>query len=184
MARKNVSKREYLNAAGEKSVGPDAQGVVNYHLLGADGNAAKVFTFDPTSPGAHMFAQFGFVTKIGNEVNSVLNGDDPGTVEDAIASVEEFLAGVAQGQWREPGEGKARGPKYDKDVLASTLFADRSPEKRTGDWADVATIRARLDNDKSFFAKVRNNAQAMASYHKEMAARGAAAQTKGVDDLD
>lgn len=183
MARKNVSKRAYLNADNSKSVGPAADGAVEYQLLNAGGEVHKTFRFDPTSPGAHMFAQFGFVTKVGNVANSVLNGDEPGTHEDAAADIEEFLQAIANGQWREPGEGRARGPKYDKDVLAEVLFAGRSVAKRTGEWADVATIRQRLE-DKSFYAKVRNNAAAMNSYHAEMAKRGEAAGSKSVDDLD
>lgn len=183
MARKNVSKRAYLKGDNSKSVGPDAAGAVEYHLLNADGTVHKAFRFDPTSPGGHMFAQFGFVTKVGNVANSVLNGEDPGSTEDAAADIEEFLQAIASGQWREPGEGRARGPKFDKDVLASVLYEGRAPEKRTGDWADVAVIRQRLD-DKSFYAKVRNNAGAMAAYHAEMAKRGTTAQSKTVDDLD
>jgi hypothetical protein len=185
MARKNVSKRHYQDSAGEKSVGPASDGRVIFALLGTDGSTLKEFDSSALNEKARaMFAQFGFVTKVGNVANSVLNGDDPGTPEDAAADIEEFLAGLAMDPpvWREPGEGRARGPKYDKDVLASVLYEGRSAEKRTGDWADVATIRARLD-DKSFYAKVRNNAGAMASYYKAMAERGAAAQTATVDDL-
>jgi hypothetical protein len=183
MARKKVSQRAYLTADNTKSVGPDASGAVEYQLLNAGGEVHKTFRFDPTSPGAHMFAQFGFVTKVGNVANSVLNGDEPGSVDDAATDIEEFLNSIATGAWREPGEARARGPKYDKAVLATVLYEGRSPEKRTGEWADVATILARLE-DKSFYAKVRNNAAAMAAYHAEMAKRGEAAGTKSVDDLD
>lgn len=184
MARKNVSKRQYLGADGSKSVGPSADGKVDYILLGDDGSPKATFSLDKNSPGLLQFAQFGFVTKVGNVANSVLNGDEPGTVDEAKADIEEFLAGLAQDppQWREPGEGRARGPKYDKDVLASVLFAGRSADKRTGDWADVATIRQRLE-DKSFYAKVRNNAGAMAGYYAEMAKRGEEQKSESVDDL-
>lgn len=183
-SRKKVSTRQYLDSEGEKSVGPAASGRVNYQLLNADGTVHKEFTFDSASPGGHLFAQFGFVTKVGNVANSVLNGTEPGSVEDAAADIEEFLASIAAGQWREPGEARARGPKFDKDVLASVLFAGRTAEKRTDDWADVGVIRQRLEDDKSFYAKVRNNAQAMADYYAEMARRGADVKTSSVDDLD
>lgn len=183
MARKNVSKRAYLKDDGSKSVGPDTTGAVEYQLLNADGSVHKAFRFEPNSPGGHMFAQFGFVTKIGNVANSVLNGDEPGTTEDAAGDIEEFLNAIASGTWREPGEGRARGPKFDKDILASVLYAGRAADKRTGDWADVAAIRQRLE-DKSFYAKVRNNSGAMAAYHAEMAKRGESQASKTVDDLD
>lgn len=185
MARKNVSKREYQNSSGEKSVGPSADGRVLFALLGADGKPVETFDSSTLTEAARaMMAQFGFVTKVGNVANSVLNGDEPGTPDDAAADIREFLAGLALDppQWREPGEGRARGPKYDKDVLAQVLYEGRSADKRTGEWADVATIRARLD-DKSFYAKVRNNAGAMAAYYKAMAEKGADAQTASVDDL-
>jgi hypothetical protein len=180
MARKNVSKREYLNADGAKSVGPDSTGKVNYVLLNADATPHTVFSFDPASPGAHLFAQFGFVTKVGNVANSVLNGDDPGTTEDAAADI---LTSIAAGVWREPGEGRARGPKYDKETLATVLFNGRAADKRTGNWESIESLTAYL-NDKSFYAKVRNNAQAMADYHAAMAAKGTAAAAKGIDDLE
>lgn len=183
--RKNVSTRAYLAADGSKSVGPNAGGKVQYILLADDGKTPhSTFEFDLNSPGGHMFAQFGFVTKIGNVANSVLNGAEPGTIEDAAGEIQDFLNGIADGNWREPGESRARGPKYDKAVLAYVLFEGRSADKRTGDWADADTIQARLDNDKSFYAKVRNNQAAMAAYHAEMAKRGTAAQSKTVDDLD
>lgn len=183
MARKNVSKRAYLTPDNAKSVGPDIAGAVEYQLLNAGGEVHKTFRFDPTSPGGHMFAQFGFVTKVGNVANSVLNGDEPGSVDDAAADIEEFLTAIAAGTWREPGESRARGPKYDKAVLAAVLFNGRSADKRTGEWESEAKVLARLD-DKSFYAKVRNNSAAMASYHAEMAKRGESAQSKTVDDLD
>lgn len=182
-SRKNVSKRQYLDSADAKSVGPAATGRVVYQLLNGDGTTHKEFAFGPDSPGAHMFAQFGFVTKVGNVANSVLNGDDPGTIADAAGDIDEFLASIAAGVWREPGEGRARGPKYDKAVLAAVLYEGRSAEKRTGDWESADRIMARLE-DKSFYAKVRNNAAAMAAYHAEMARRGESAQSKTVDDLD
>lgn len=178
MARKNVSNRKYLTADGSKSVGPAASGKVVYELLNADGTVHTPFEYagDP-------LAQFGFVTKVGNVANSVLNGDDPGTVDDAAGDITEFLAGLANGVWREPGEGRARGPKFDKDLLASVLFDGRAPEKRVGDWADVASLRTKLD-DKSFYAKVRANAGAMAGYYAELAKRGGEASPAAtVDDL-
>jgi len=182
-SRKKVSQRAYLTGDNSKSVGPAADGAVEYQLLNTGGEVHKTFRFDPTSPGGHMFAQFGFVTKVGNVANSVLNGDEPGSIDDAATDIEEFLQSIANGTWREPGESRARGPKYDKAVLAYVLFAGRSAEKRTGEWADEATVLARLE-DKSFYAKVRNNAAAMAAYHAEMAKRGESAGTKTVDDLD
>ncbi len=161
------------------AVGPAVGGKVIYELLQADGKTVHTpfeYTGDPLS-------QFGFVTKVGNVANSVLNGDDPGSVDDAATDITEFLASIAKGVWREPGEGRARGPKYDKDLLASVLFEGRAAEKRVGKFADLATVREALE-DKSFYAKVRANAGAMAGYYAELAKRGGeAAPQASVDDL-
>lgn len=183
MARKNVSNRLYQDADGKKSVGPDKAGRVVYQLLAADGKSVHTeFTLDKDSPGVFPFAQFGFVTKVGNVANSVLNADDAGTVDDAAADIKEFLDGIANGLWREPGEGRAKGPKFDKDLLAEVLYQGRATDKRVGEWADTGAIRTRLD-DKSFYAKVRANNGAMAAYYKALAERGEQASPASVDDL-
>lgn len=188
MARKNVSNRQYKTADGGKSVGPAPTGSVTYQLLKADGETTqKEFTLGADTPAAmlYMLAQFGFVTKVGNVANSVLNGTDPGTVEDAEADIVEFLAGLEKGVWREPGEGRARGPKYDKAILAFVLYEGRAADKRVGNFASVDSLMQALE-DKSFYAKVRNNAGAMAAYYAELAKRqgdGDSAKPATVDDL-
>ena len=171
--RKRVSERRFLNAAGEKSVGPVADGSVQYILLGSDGKTAlKSWTLDGSSPGLAQLAMFGFVTKVGNVANSVLNADEPGTPEEAAEEIDAFIAGLADGTWREAATGASRGPKYDKDVLASALIAELG-EKAKG---DVAHYRERLD-DKSYYAKVRANTAIMARYMTMMKDRAAEAPT-------
>lgn len=166
-SRKSVSKRQYKDAKGEKSIGPDANGSVEYVLLGDDGKTPlKSWTLDSKGPGLLQFAQFGFVTKVGNVANSVLNGDDPGGRQDAADEVDAFLDALANGTWREPGEGGPRGPKYDRDVLAAAIvhvLADKAA-------GDAAYYKAKLD-DKSYHAKARGNTKVMAKYHADMAAR-------------
>jgi hypothetical protein len=167
-SRKTVSTRTYLDSAGKESSYPVNGGSVTYTLLGDDGKTA-VKTW-PYSGGA--FAQFGFVTKVGNVINTVLNADEPGTREEAAAEAQVFLAGVEQVIWREPTAGIARGPKYDRDVLAESLVAELAASAK----GDSAHYRTRLD-DKAYYAKVRNNPAVMARYMTAMAAKGATSES-------
>lgn len=186
MAKKqNVSVREYLNAAGEKSTGPSPDGRVVYKLLADDGKSVlKEFVLDKNAPAEmiFMFAQFGFVTKTGNVANSVLNGEEPGTRDEAAGDIEEFLAGMSGPTpvWREPGEGRARGPKYDKAVLGFTLHAWLEAKGLAK--GDAASYVERLD-DKSYYAKVRAQTEVMAAYHAEMAKRGTAPAASNAENL-
>src|SRR5207244_3554658 len=76
----------------------------------------------PAGAAATMFAVFGFWTKLGNVLNTVLNDkDSPGTPDEAAQEIDDFLAGATTGTWREAGEGVGRGPKYDNDILGSVL---------------------------------------------------------------
>jgi hypothetical protein len=169
MARARVSERTLLTADGSEAERMnDAQGAA-YKLV-ANGKEF-VYQYGENAHADRMFGIFGFVTKIGNEANTVLNNDkEPGDADDAAAEITDFLAGVANGIWREVGEGVARGPKYDKAVLAESLHKVLGA-KATG---DVASYVARLD-DKSYYAKVRANIEVMAAYTAAMAERGKAA---------
>lgn len=164
MARKNVSNRVFLKADGTKSVGPDPAGSVKYQLLEGDGQTVhKEWEWR----GDH-FSQFGFVTKVGNVANSVLNADEPGTAADAAEEIDTFLAGIAAGVWREPGTGAARGPKYDTAILAHVLHAMLGNTAK----GDSDHYRGRLEADKSYRLKVVARDDIKAAYWAEVTARG------------
>lgn len=143
-SRKRISKREYFDAAGEKSGGPAEGGKVVYTILNDDKTALQEFT-----RSGSMLEQFGFVTKVGNVANTVLNGETPGTREEAAAEIEAWLEDLDNGQWREPGQ--ARAPKWNKDILAASLHEALGATAK----GEVDHYRKRLD-DKAFFGKVVN----------------------------
>lgn len=169
-AKRQIAKREWINKAGEKlpTGSPDVAGV-RYTFI-STGKSVEFMLGDDNL--TRQFAAMGAVTKLGNVVNSIVNADDYDG-GDPMPAVEEWLTNAINGEWREPAEGgTARGPKYDKDVLAAALHAELA-EKATG---DVASYRTRLD-DRSYYAKVRANPKVMSRYMQEMAAKGSADAT-------
>lgn len=176
MARAKVSERTLLLADGSEAERMNDATGASYKLV-ANGRSFD-YQYGANPHQDRMFGIFGFITKVGNEANSVLNNDkEPGDADDAAVAIEEFLQGVSAGVWREVGEGAARGPKYDKDVLAAALVGVLAATAK----GDVAHYRERLE-DKSYYAKVRANTEVMAAYMAEMASRGKATGT-GTDAL-
>lgn len=79
------------------------------------------FDFSQDGPAKTAFAIFGYHTKVGNVANTILNHKDaPGTLQDAANAIKEFIQGVKDGLWREPG---VAGPRYDVAVLAKAIAA-------------------------------------------------------------
>lgn len=167
--RSAIAKREWINDSGEKVVAGDQSAVGFRYTYLATGKSVD-YIIGEAGKLATMFGIMGGLTKVGNIVNSIVNADDYDGSTDPMPEVEAWLKEADAGQWREPGEGgAARGPKYDKDVLAAALHGVLG-SKVTG---DVASYRARLD-DKSYYAKVRANVQVMSAYMKAMADKGSA----------
>lgn len=166
--RKRVSERSFIDADGAEVERMEQATGARYKLV----ENGRTFDVQLGEPGklATMFAVFGAWTKLGNVANSVLNDkDEPGDADQAADEIDAFIASCEAGIWREVSEGSKRGPKYDKDVLASVLYAAlQAAGKAKG---DVADYRTKLD-DASYYAKVRANTDIMAKYHAEMAARG------------
>jgi hypothetical protein len=129
-----------------------------------------------------MHAVIGWWTKLGNVVNTVVNDkDSPGTLDDAAVAVTEHVENCLKGIWREVTEGVARGPKYDKDILAGALLAVLTRENKAK--GDLANYRLRLD-DKSYAAKVRARGDVMAQYYQDLQARGNGDKpVAAIDDL-
>lgn len=150
MAREKRSERAFINAEGKEVERMEQATGARYTLgSGTSENFAAVRSFDiqlgEAGSPATMYAVFGFHTKIGNVANTVLNDkDEPGTVEDAAASIEEFMASVGGGVWREAGEGGVRGPKYDNAILAEALVRVLGSAAK----GDVGHYQARLDDPK------------------------------------
>lgn len=164
--RAAIAKREWINDSGEKVVAgsPDAVGFRYTYL--ASGKAVD-YIIGEKAKLATMFGIMGGLTKVGNIVNSIINADDYDGKTDPMIEVEAWLKEADAGKWREIGEGAARGPKYDKAVLASSLVQVLGAKAQ----GDVAHYAEKLE-DKSYYAKVRANPTVMAKYMEEMAARG------------
>lgn len=162
-----IAKREWINAQGERipTGSADVAGA-RYTYLATGGSVE--YRYGENEQLDRQFAAMGAVTKLGNIVNTITN-DDSYDGSDPIPDVIAWLKEASGGQWREAGEGVARGPKYDKDVLAAVLLAALG-DKAAG---DLLSYRQRLD-DKSYYAKVRANTKIMAAYATEIAKRGGA----------
>lgn|SRR5262245_47984300 len=171
--RKAIAERDWLNADGEvvSTGSPDVAGVRYTYL--ATGTSIE-YVLGQNEQLDRQFAAMGAVTKIGNVVNTFKADGESG---DPIDAVKEWLQAAMGGEWREAGEAVARGPKYDKDILAAVILQVLG-EKAAG---DIASYRQRLD-DKSYYAKVRAKTKIMAAYHAELAKRGKDDETN-VDDL-
>ena len=165
--RNAIAKREWINDEGAKVVA-GSPGAVGFRYTFLASGKSVDYIIGEAGKLATMFGIMGGLTKVGNIVNSIVNADDYDG-SDPMPDVEEWLKEADAGQWREPGEGVTRGPKYDKDVLASVLVVKLG----AGAKGDVAHYRLRLD-DKSYYAKVRANTEVMASYMAVMAERGKA----------
>lgn len=167
--RKAIAVREWINDKGEKVVAGDPTAVGFRYTYKATGGQVE-YLIGPAGKLATMFGIMGGLTKIGNIVNSIVNDDGYDGASDPMPAVSEWLTKADQtGEWREPGDGVARGPKYDKDTLAAALLRVLAGDAK----GDVAFYRNKLE-DKGYYAKVRSNTKVMAAYHADMAAKGGA----------
>jgi hypothetical protein len=189
--RRRVSDRSFINAKGEEVDHiHDATGA-RYTLVGL-GKSFDVDCSDPAlvGPGKPitMAAIFGIHTKVGNVANTTMNDkDDPGTVEDAAADIQDWLDGLMQGTWRETATGTARGPKYDNAILAHVLHGQiMTAQRESGGLApagDAAHYEKRLGDDKGYRAKVLANPAIKTGYYAELAKRGATTTAPSVAGL-
>lgn len=165
--RKAIATREWINDKGEKvpTGSPDAVGF-RYTFKATGASVDYICT---PSQLTTMFAIMGGLTKVGNIVNSIVNADGYDGA-DPMEDVKEWLELAIAGKWREAGEAAARGPKYDKDVLAGALLVVLGSSAK----GDIAHYRERLD-DKGYYAKVRGQPAVMAQYYKDLEARGGGA---------
>lgn len=176
--RAAIAKREWVDESGAHT--PDRAKAVGarYTYLKSGNSLERVFG-DAGKPET-MCACMGWLTKVGNIVNSVVNADDYDGATDPMIEAKDWDTELGNGIWREAGEGVARGPKYDKDTLAGALLACLTAKGAAK--SDLAGYRTRLD-DKSYYAKVRANTEVMAQYYKDLAAKGGEAVAPNTDSL-
>lgn len=169
---RKVAEHAYIKADGSEADSiNDATGISYTHVR--DG-----WNFDWQIPGAvagnpaTLLALFGARTLATNTTSGARQRG-----EDEQESLIERFGNVESGIWRERAEGVARGPKYDKDVLAQVLHATLVADGHTPQ-GDASHYRDKLE-DRSYYAKVRANTKVMAAYMAEMAERGAAVADTG-----
>lgn len=187
--RKQVSKRDYLNEAGEVVTKMEEAHAARYSLLGSDhAYTLQVKGDDIDADAVAMFAVIGYHTKIGNVANTVLNDkDDPGETDDAAAAIEQFLDDVARGVWAEKTEGGG-GAKVNRDHLAQAVMNVMVPALQaqvaagTKEALVYEKVRAQLDSDKVFFRNMRQVPEIQKEYAK-LAGTGSGKTVADVADL-
>jgi hypothetical protein len=175
--KKAISKREWIDAAGVK-IATGGATVAGFRYTNLESGESAQFMFADNPVLTAQFAAMGGLTKIGNVVNSVVNADDYDGSNPMVAA-NEWLAAANGGEWREPGDGVARGPKYDNGVLADVIAA------MPGAKGDSAHYVAKLD-DKKYRAAVLRVEEVMAAYAAEATKRGLvtkAPAAKSVGDI-
>lgn len=105
-----------------------------------------------------MLAAFGARTLMINTTSGARQRD-----EDEQEALDSRWAQITAGQWRERGEGVARGPKYDKAILGQAIIDTLSDPSKAG--GDAAYYAAKLE-DRSYYAKVRARNVVMARYYE------------------
>lgn len=177
--RKAIANRELIDASGAVVADETLATGARYTFL-ATGTSEERQWGQPPGSAIVMCANFGWLTKVGNEVNSVKQADDYDG-SDPMLAAKEFNAYLdsTPPQWGKESDGTAaRGPKYDKDVLAGALVTCLGSNAK----GDVAQYRLRLD-DKSYYAKVRAQSAVMAQYYKDLAAKGTPAESPALDSV-
>lgn len=144
--------REFIDADGNKVEDKmDAKGA-RYTLRS---NGKSITLMFGANPATFALAAMGFVTKIGNVVNTVVNGPDAGSDDDAYEAASDWLAQLESGVWREKVEGVGTA-RIDKDALARAVV-DVKPQ-------DYDKVREKLESDPAFVRKVRQHTKVRELY--------------------
>ena len=146
--------REFIDTDGNKVEDKiDAKGA--RYTMRSNNRSAEMFF--AANPQTFALAALGFVTKVGNVVNTVVNGPDQGSDDDAMDAVDEFIEQLNGGVWREKVEGVGTA-RIDKDALARAIV-EVKPQ-------DHAKVRERLENDPAFVRKVRQHTKVRELYEQ------------------
>ena len=161
---KRVSRsiRTWIDADGNKVDPKDAVGA-RYQVKDDKGAVVDTVDFFPQTQdrGTMMAAIFGFQTRAGNELNSVVNDKSgEGTFKMAAEAVREFADGLVKGNWPEREGGV--GARVDLDKLTQAACAyfrgelDQKPPKLIPD-IDPARVLEKVTDD----AKTRTSLRAI-----------------------
>lgn len=144
--------REFIDADGNKVEDKmDAKGA-RYTLRS---NGKKIELMFGSDAATFACAAMGFLTKVGNVVNTVVNGPEAGSDDDAYDAATEWVEQLKSGIWREKVEGVGTA-RIDKDALARAIV-EVKPQ-------DHAKVRERLESDPAFVRKVRQHTKVRELY--------------------
>jgi len=146
--------REFIDADGNKVEDKmDAKGA-RYTFRGTGKELTLMFG---ANPATFACAALGFLTKVGNVVNTTVNGPETGTDDDAFDAASEWVDQLNSGIWREKVEGVGVA-RIDKDALARAVV-EVKPQ-------DHEKVRARLETDPAFVRKVRQHTKVRELYEQ------------------
>jgi hypothetical protein len=102
-------------------------------------------------------AAMGWLTKIGNVVNTVVNGIPAGTPDEALDTAEGWHAEAMTGIWREKAEGVGVA-RIDKDALARAVWEYLQEAGRASE-TSFDKVRERLESEPVYVRKVRQHGE-------------------------
>lgn len=156
--RKQVSKRDYLDSAGAVVEKIEEATGARYTLLVPSGNVDFDEQFGKAGDFATMCAILGFHTKVGNVANTVLNDkDEPGSFEDCVGEIKDFIAKAKTGTWAERSGGGA-AQKVDREALAGAIVAVAIAGNLVTEAdrdATYAKVRQRLEDEPAYLRSAR-----------------------------
>lgn len=168
--REKKAEHTYINASGAVVENIEEATGCGYKDLAT----GKTFTFQ--IPGAEpgkvqtMFALFGLKTNLTNTASGNRNSQDGPTTDD-VSAIEERFKELKDGQWSIAGEGAAKGPKWDLDILTSVMV--ELVGKASGKPQDPAKMREKLNDDLKYRRGAMANPQVKMAYQKAAGVSGA-----------
>lgn len=177
--RQRIAQRDTINADGVVVERMEEATGARYTYKSTGGSVER--QFGAAGDAATMCAIFGWLTKVGNVVNSIVNADDYDG-SDPIPDAVDWNADLDAGIWRERQEPGKRAPKWDKDLLASAIVQNLEQAGKLPSGKTVANYREQL-NDAKYFAKARAAASVLATYQQMLAERGVKTKEVSVDEL-
>jgi hypothetical protein len=146
--------REFIDADGNKVEDKmDAKGA-RYTLRSNGKSITRMFNGDAQT---NACAAMGWLTKIGNVVNTVVNGPDQGSDDDAYDAAVEWDNQLTNGIWREKVEGVGVA-RIDKDALARAVV-EVKPQ-------DYDKVREKLETEPAYVRKVRQHPKVLELYNQ------------------
>ena len=173
--KRKLAEHGYVDAQGQEVDMPEQAVGISYQDIESGEDFVYIFAGAVAGAPITLHALMGAKTLATNEASAFRQAEARGDEQEETSQVEAIKARfglVESGVWRERGEG-TKGPRYDNAILAGVLMAYLSEvgDKPSG---DEAHYYGRLEEDKSYRAKVVARDRVKALYWQEMEKRGVA----------